>query len=103
MVGGTTSGYSLIGKRHIAINPKMKMTVDSTPAKIGRRMKNCEKFIVLFLWVFSRLTELWFLSNQNPGCLEESALYQPRRVRGCHGFLRQHRHPRTDPLQTVDH
>jgi hypothetical protein len=37
-VGGTTSGYSLMGNRHIAINPMRKM-IESTPAKTGRRMK----------------------------------------------------------------
>src|SRR5258708_7515575 len=45
MVGGTTSGYSLIGRRHRAMNPRRKMMVESTPAKIGRRMKKLEKFI----------------------------------------------------------
>src|ERR1044071_2168589 len=49
MVGGTTSGYSLIGSRNIASKPTMKITVESTPAKIGRRMKKWEKFIAL--WV----------------------------------------------------
>src|SRR5438552_9790121 len=49
MVGGTTSGYSLIGNRHMAINPRMKMTVESTPANIGRRIKKSEKFIA-FEW-----------------------------------------------------
>src|ERR1700693_3311696 len=47
MVGGTTSGYSLMGKRHMAINPTRKITIESTPAKMGRRMKKWEKFIVL--------------------------------------------------------
>ena len=41
--GGTTSGYSLIGKMGIAINPAAKITIDSTAAKIGRSMKNFEK------------------------------------------------------------
>src|SRR5438477_6845689 len=49
IVGGTTSGYSLIGRRTIAISPTMKITIESTPAKIGRRMKKWEKFIS-FLW-----------------------------------------------------
>jgi hypothetical protein len=48
MVGGTTSGYSLMGKRHMAIKPRMKMMLDRTPAKIGRRMKKLEKFILVF-------------------------------------------------------
>jgi hypothetical protein len=45
-VGGTTSGYSLMGNRHMAINPTRKITMESTPAKIGRRMKKCEKFMI---------------------------------------------------------
>src|SRR5213594_4269798 len=46
MVGGTTSGYSLIGNRPIAIHPRRKIIVESTPAKMGRRMKKWEKFII---------------------------------------------------------
>src|SRR5712672_3294169 len=42
-VGGTTSGYSLIGNSGIAIAPATKITIDSTAAKIGRSMKNLEK------------------------------------------------------------
>ena len=41
--GGTTSGYSLIGKIGMAIKPAAKITIDSTAAKIGRSMKNLEK------------------------------------------------------------
>ena len=41
--GGTTSGYSLIGRLGMAINPAAKITIDSTAAKIGRSMKNLEK------------------------------------------------------------
>src|SRR2546423_225805 len=46
MVGGTTSGYSLMGRRHIARKPSRKISVESTPAKIGRRMKKLEKFMI---------------------------------------------------------
>src|SRR3989442_6893439 len=53
MVGGTTSGYSLIGNRHSASKPRMKMMRESTPAKIGRRIKKWEKFILI------RLVEGW--------------------------------------------
>src|SRR5437868_12858553 len=48
MVGGTTSGYSLIGSRNIAIKATMKIIVESNPAKMGRRMKKSEKFIIVF-------------------------------------------------------
>jgi hypothetical protein len=40
--GGTTSGYSEIGKRDIEISPAKKMVTETTPAKIGRSMKNFE-------------------------------------------------------------
>ena len=35
-VGGTTSGYSLIGKSRSDSAPAMKMIADRTAAKIGR-------------------------------------------------------------------
>src|SRR5579884_442204 len=44
-VGGTTSGYSLTGRRNREMAPTSRMTVDSTPAKIGRLMKKSEKFM----------------------------------------------------------
>src|SRR5580658_9621279 len=46
-VGGTTSGYSLIGSCGNAIRPARKISADRTPAKIGRLMKNCESFMTL--------------------------------------------------------
>jgi hypothetical protein len=44
--GGATSGYSEIGSVRMAIRPARKMSTDSTPAKIGRSMKNRERFMV---------------------------------------------------------
>src|SRR5690606_15665745 len=44
-VGGTTSGYSLIGSWNSEMAPPMRITSDSTAAKIGRLTKNCEKFM----------------------------------------------------------
>jgi len=49
IVGGTTSGYSLIGSLNIASNPMTKIAMDNTPAKIGRLMKKCEKFILIMV------------------------------------------------------
>src|SRR6266550_376735 len=43
--GGTTSGYSEIGIWRSAKSPATKISTDSTPAKIGRSMKNLEIFI----------------------------------------------------------
>src|SRR5262249_41780891 len=48
-VGGTTSGYSLIGRSFREIAPAMKMIADMTPAKIGRLTKKLEKFTGRFL------------------------------------------------------
>ncbi|MCY1439646.1 hypothetical protein D9M71_558910 [compost metagenome] len=45
-VGGTTSGYSLIGSWNSEMAPPIRMISESTAAKIGRWMKNCEKFMV---------------------------------------------------------
>src|SRR5258708_37074124 len=42
-VGGTTSGYSLMGSNGTEIRPATRMTIDNTAAKIGRSMKNLEK------------------------------------------------------------
>src|SRR5687767_6689192 len=46
--GGATSGYSEIGNPRSAIRPAININSDSTPAKIGRSMKNLERFM-LFL------------------------------------------------------
>src|SRR5215216_6235094 len=43
--GGATSGYSEIGITRSASNPARKISTDSTPAKIGRSIKNLERFM----------------------------------------------------------
>ena len=45
--GGTTSGYSEMGKPPIAIRPAISISRDSTPAKMGRSMKNLEMFMAI--------------------------------------------------------
>src|ERR1043165_3658504 len=47
--GGTTSGYSLTGSVTIAIRPAMKITIESTAAKIGRSMKKRDSRMILAL------------------------------------------------------
>src|SRR5258706_12658962 len=42
--GGTTSGYSEIGSWVMAIRPVKKMMTEITAAKIGRSIKNFDKF-----------------------------------------------------------
>src|SRR5258705_6796511 len=48
--GGTTSGYSAIGRMRIAMRPPKKISSDRTPAKIGRSIKNLERFIGSGSW-----------------------------------------------------
>src|SRR3982751_2538526 len=43
--GGATSGYSEIGSPRSAIRPAISISSESTPAKIGRSMKNLDRFI----------------------------------------------------------
>ena len=44
-VGGTTSGYSEMGSWKAEIAPMTKMTIESTPAKMGRSTKKRAIFI----------------------------------------------------------
>src|SRR5882757_4796258 len=44
-VGGTISGYSLMGSSGIATRPAVRMRMDTTEAKIGRSMKKDEMFM----------------------------------------------------------
>src|SRR5256885_11335653 len=41
--GGATSGYSEIGSPPMAIRPAISISSESTPAKIGRSMKNLDR------------------------------------------------------------
>src|SRR5258705_7546254 len=54
-VGGATSGYSEIGSTGSDSSPATKISVDSTPAKIGLSMKNLEKFMTCLVDI--RVTE----------------------------------------------
>src|SRR5438874_4201855 len=45
MVGGAISGYCAMGSVESAIKPTSVMTMLITPAKIGRSMKKCGKFM----------------------------------------------------------
>src|SRR5438270_10285123 len=46
MVGGAISGYCAIGSVESAMTPRSVMTMLITPAKIGRSMKKCGKFML---------------------------------------------------------
>src|SRR5882762_9671149 len=45
MVGGAISGYCAMGSVESAMTPTSVMTMLMTPAKMGRSMKKCGKFI----------------------------------------------------------
>ena len=45
--GGTTSGYSEIGSCSMAIRPARNKATEITPAKIGRSMKNFDRFTLV--------------------------------------------------------
>ncbi|MNG00380.1 hypothetical protein D3C84_833120 [compost metagenome] len=49
-MGGTTSGYSLIGNWNSAMAPAIRISSESTAAKIGRVIKNRENFMAVFLY-----------------------------------------------------
>src|SRR5436190_18255164 len=110
MVGGTTSGYSLIGSRNMAINPTMKMIIESTPAKIGRRMKKCGNFMS-FAWFWTAEREV--PSSKIPKivqlrtfrcsrCCYGLTLRHAGILAACHRFQRRHGHAGTNVLQAVD-
>src|SRR3989442_14752791 len=47
MVGGAISGYCAIGSVESAMTPTRVITMLITPAKIGRSMKKCGKFMAI--------------------------------------------------------
>src|SRR5215831_14836459 len=96
MVGGTTSGYSLIGSRHMDSRPTMKTTIDNTPAKIGRRMKKCEKFIKVVQGIGG--------TGVRVGSARFKLLARHVQVAVLSEIaLRRYRHSRTHTLQAVHH
>src|ERR1700742_5309881 len=83
-VGGTISGYSLIGRLGIASKPATVIKIARTVAKIGRSMKNEEIFIVRAL-----------------GCGRRAGR-SGRRV-GTHVYaLRRNRNSRVHALRAID-
>src|SRR6266545_1568221 len=94
-VGGTTSGYSLTGRKIIAIPPVRKMTIDRTAASTGRSTKNFERCIKN-----GRLVDQ---PRVLAGCTIRSRFSGRGRARRVHrDFLRGHRHARAHALQAVD-
>ena len=79
-VGGTISGYSLMGRLGMARRPATVSKIASTVAKIGRSMKNEEMFIAL------ALGRGWLRC----GRLRCGRLRRPRRSRRC---IAAHDHP----------
>src|SRR5690349_19449658 len=88
--GGTTSGYSDTGSARSASRPPMSISTDSTPAKIGRSMKNLDRFM-------SRSRSRVGLRGLALGGGGHVGL-------GIHRHhLGRHLHARAHPLQPVDH
>src|SRR5271169_4133480 len=79
--GGTTSGYSEIGNCVIDIRPARKMATEMTPAKIGRSMKNFDRYI-----------------------FGNSARAADLRLIACSSAigLRRHGRARSEPLQVIE-
>src|SRR5438445_5698206 len=84
-----------MGRRHMDSRPTMKITMESTPAIIGRRMKKLEKFIVLLFMVSPVLRRL----RESPG---GSAIRNFYIVSVRDFLLRRHGHPGTSALEPVD-
>src|ERR1700761_6731694 len=78
-VGGTISGYSLIGSVGMGMRPATVIRMGSTVAKIGRSMKNEEMFIV-----------------------QASGRFGSSVVRAHHDFLRRHSDSRMHALRSID-
>src|ERR1043165_7101489 len=94
--GGTTSGYSEIGITRSASRPPTKMRTEMTPAKIGRSMKNLDRFMARARW---RLVLVSVLSVRNRRRVLRLQL--GTRVHPHH--LRHHRRAWADALQAVHH
>src|SRR4051794_32775262 len=86
IAGGASSGYSLMGSSTIAMRPAMKITMDSTPARIGRSMKRLEKRM-------RDVSALTIRGDRRRG----------NGVRHHRGFGGGHLHAGADTLQPVDH
>src|SRR5947207_7763917 len=63
MVGGAISGYCAMGRVESAMTPTSVMTMLITPAKIGRSMKKCGKFIAIAVAPEPRSFGVWSLSG----------------------------------------
>src|SRR5688572_5523625 len=104
MVGGTTSGYSLIGRRSIAIKPSRNTMIESTPAKIGRRMKKWVNFITMVC--AGRGDEALSVREFEPRHASRDAMGLVLRDLGIavggHSFLRSDGHSGPDSGQAID-
>src|SRR5882762_4132133 len=67
MVGGAISGYCAIGSVESAMTPRSVMTMLITPAKIGRSMKKCGKFIAIRVALEPRSFSGWGWSGASFG------------------------------------
>src|SRR6266550_4413493 len=81
MVGGAISGYCAMGSVESAMTPTKVMTMLMTPAKIGRSMKKCGKFM-------ARLTKDDERGSLRSACLSGSGRFLGNRLHG-HASLQQ--------------
>src|SRR6266550_7080896 len=72
MVGGAISGYCAMGSVESAMTPTSVMTMLMTPAKIGRSMKKCGKFMKSE--VGSGISELFAPTPENHARLVNATL-----------------------------
>ena len=79
--GGTTSGYSEIGSLKIDSRPATKMMIDRTAAKIGRSMKNREKFMVVPCYFLAVSGGDFQVGRRLVGAIHRHQLRRDRRAR----------------------
>src|SRR3954471_14584805 len=99
MVGGATSGYSLIGSARMESSPAARITTDSTTAKTGRSMKKREKRMGLFglLEKSNNRDGRWAVGVCPPPPPPSPHLFHRHHRR----ILRRHLHARPDSQQPV--
>src|SRR5687767_9704834 len=93
--GGTTSGYSEIGSARSAIRPASSISSESTPAKIGRSMKNLERFTSRLRSGLGGAVALGLLHFRPFGAAQD-------RLRVHRHRLRRQQRPRPHAVQPVD-
>src|SRR5206468_4289887 len=104
IVGGVTSGYSLIGSDRIAISPAARMTRERTTAKIGRSMKKREKRIGLERLAWCAERECHPERSRRASQVDSQGSRSARSNYGLHAIgLGDDLHSGAHAHQTIDH